>query len=94
MFVAYTMSPEFIQTQTDITRIISRHLKLEEGRRILKGNCPFHADHSDSLMVSPVKNIFKCFGCGKEGGPIEFVMAMENKSYDEAVKSLALEFGV
>ena len=88
------MSPEFIQTQTDLTKIISKHLKLEEGRRILKASCPFHADSSDSFMVSPAKNIFKCFGCGKEGGPIEFVMAIERKSYDEAVKSLSLEFGI
>jgi DNA primase len=88
------MSPEIIQTQANLTRIISKHLKLEEGRRILKANCPFHADSSDSFMVSPAKNIFKCFGCGKEGGPIEFVMAIESKSYDEAVKSLALELGV
>jgi DNA primase len=87
------MSPEFIQNKADLTKIISRYLKLEEGRRILKANCPFHTDSSDSFMVSPVKNIFKCFGCGKEGGPIEFVMAIESKSYDEAVKSLALEFG-
>jgi len=45
-------------------------------------------------MVSPAKNIFKCLAAAKEGRPIEFVMAIESKTYDEAVKSLALEFGV
>jgi len=88
------MSPEFIQTQTDLTRIVSKHLKLETGRRILKANCPFHADSSDSFMVSPAKNIFKCFGCGKRRRADRILMAIESKTYDEAVKSLALEFGV
>jgi len=97
MFAAYTMSLSLIsstiQSQADLVKIISKHLPLQEGRRILKGSCPFHADHSDSFMVSPTKNIFKCFGCGKEGGPIEFVMAIEKKSYPEAVNTLATEFG-
>jgi DNA primase len=87
------MSAEIIQSQIDLTRIISKHLKLAEGRRILKASCPFHADNAESFMVSPTKNIFKCFGCGMEGGPIEFIMAIERKTYDEAVATLTTELG-
>lgn len=75
--------------QTDLVKIIMHYLPLTEGRRQLKGKCPFHADPALSLMVSPEKNIFKCFGCGKEGGPIEFVMYRENKTRTEAVQHLA-----
>ncbi|MCO5948102.1 CHC2 zinc finger domain-containing protein [Mucilaginibacter flavidus] len=57
---------------SDLVAIISKHVKLQQGRKALKGTCPFHPDQSDSFMVSPEKNLFKCFGCGKEGGPAEF----------------------
>jgi DNA primase len=40
----------------------------------------------NSFMVSPVKNIFKCFGCGMEGGPIEFLMAIGHKKHDKVVR--------
>ena len=56
---------------------------------MLKGNCPFHTDQNASFMVSGEKNIFKCFGCGKEGGPIEFLMAIQNKSRTHVIESLA-----
>ncbi|WP_428331240.1 CHC2 zinc finger domain-containing protein [Mucilaginibacter sp.] len=83
-----------IQANADLVKIISKYLILQEGRRILKGSCPFHTDNSDSFMVSPAKNIYKCFGCGKEGGPIEFIMTLEGKSRDEAVNILAKQFGI
>lgn len=80
---------ENIQSEVNLVKIITARLALTESRLVLKGNCPFHADDANSLMVSPVKNIFKCFGCGKEGGPIEFIMAIDNKKYEEAVQILA-----
>ncbi|MES2111298.1 MAG: CHC2 zinc finger domain-containing protein [Bacteroidota bacterium] len=64
---------------SDLVAIISKHVTLREGRKALKGNCPFHPDQSGSFMVSPEKNLFKCFGCGKEGGPAEFRLWIENK---------------
>ena len=83
------MSLSLIQSNADLVKIISKHITLREGRKALRGNCPFHADQSDSFMVSPEKNVFKCFGCGKEGGPVEFVMWIENVSFDVASKQLA-----
>ena len=66
------------KTNTDIVSIVSKYVLLNESRNILKGNCPFHQDSGNSLMVSPIKNIFKCFGCGKEGGPYEFITLIES----------------
>ena len=43
---------------------------------MLRGNCPFHEDSSGSFMVYPAKGIFKCFGCGQEGGADEFLKAI------------------
>ncbi|MDP9076461.1 MAG: CHC2 zinc finger domain-containing protein [Bacteroidota bacterium] len=71
---------------SDLVKIVSKHITLREGRKTLKGNCPFHPDQSDSFMVSPEKNLFKCFGCGKEGGPVEFVMWIENTNFGTAPK--------
>lgn len=88
------MSLSLIQSKADLAKIISKHIVLREGRKALRGNCPFHADQSDSFMVSPEKNVFKCFGCGKEGGPVEFVMWIENVSFDSASRRLAQALGI
>lgn len=66
-------SHSLLPVQADLVRIVSKYVLLEESRRNLKGRCPFHKDQATSLMVSPEKNIFQCFGCGKGGGPVEFV---------------------
>jgi len=65
---------------SDLVAIISRHITLNQGRKALKGPCPFHDDQTESLMVSPEKNLFKCFGCGKEGGPVEFERLINAKA--------------
>jgi DNA primase len=80
-------SDHFISpVQADLVRIVSKYVLLEESRRNLKGRCPFHPDQATSLMVSPEKNIFQCFGCGKGGGSIDFVMAIEGKTREEAIQ--------
>lgn len=53
------------------------------------GLCPFHNEKTPSFTVSPAKNIYKCFGCGKGGNPVNFVMEHEGYSYIEAIKFLA-----
>lgn len=75
-----------LSAQVDLVKIVSRYILLEQSRRNLKGRCPFHKDQATSLMVSPEKNIFQCFGCGKGGGPVEFVMAIEHKTREEAIQ--------
>lgn len=77
-----------VQKNSDLVYLIGQYLQLSPGRKAHKGTCPFHNDGGQSLMVSSDKNIFKCFGCGAEGGPVEFLMALKKQSLDEAVKSL------
>lgn len=80
--------------KTDLVKIISAYLPLQESRKQLKGKCPFHPDTTTSLMVSAEKNIFKCFGCGRDGGPVEFIMLKEGKTRPEAVSFLAERMGM
>ena len=58
------------------------------------GLCPFHNEKTPSFTVSPQKNIYKCFGCGQAGNPINFVMEHEGMSYPEALKYLAGKYGI
>jgi DNA primase len=58
------------------------------------GNCPFHSEKTPSFTVSPVKNIFKCFGCGKGGDSIGFVMEHEHLSYVDALRFLAKKYNI
>ncbi|MFD0793616.1 CHC2 zinc finger domain-containing protein [Mucilaginibacter litoreus] len=75
--------------QLNLVEIVSRHVLLQQSRKALKGRCPFHKDETTSLMVIPASNVFKCFGCGAEGGPIEFMMAIEGKTRNEIIAKLA-----
>ncbi|RVU02873.1 hypothetical protein EOD41_02750 [Mucilaginibacter limnophilus] len=82
-----------IQNETDLAALIQNYIPLQEGRKALKGNCPLHDDNL-SFMVMPAKNVFKCFGCGTEGGPIEFLSLITKKTKDEAAEILAQHAGI
>ena len=56
--------------------------------------CPFHNEKTPSFSVSPSKGIYKCFGCGKSGTAVGFVMEHENMSYTEALKYLAKKYNI
>jgi DNA primase len=71
------MSISELSPEPDLVKIVSAYLALQESRKVLKGTCPFHADGGSSLMVYASRNRFKCFGCGIEGGPAEFMVAVE-----------------
>jgi DNA primase len=98
MFAVHLMSlnaiSDYVQQHADLIKIVSGYLPLEPGQKAFKSNCPFHYDQNKSLMISPAKNIFRCFGCGKDGGPVEFLMAMEGKSKEEAIQILAHQLGL
>jgi len=68
------------------------HLK-KRGVNML-GNCPFHDEKTPSFTVSPAKGIYKCFGCGKGGNSVNFVMDHEHFSYPEALKYLANKYNI
>jgi DNA primase len=82
-----------ISPQADIVKIISYYLLLQESRKVLKGTCPFHTDAGNSLMVYASRNHFKCFGCGKEGGPVDFIMMIEGLTRYEAVGRVDIILG-
>ncbi|MCR5314371.1 MAG: DNA primase [Bacteroidaceae bacterium] len=78
----------------NIVEVVSKSVSLKRAGTNLKGLCPFHQDSTPSLMVSPAKNIYKCFACGEGGGPVKFVMKHEGLSFYEAVRSLAKRYDI
>jgi DNA primase len=85
-------SIEQLRTQLDVVDVISNYVELRKNGANYKCNCPFHSEDSPSFVVSPVKQIYKCFGCGVGGDSIKFVMEYEKLSYPEAIEKLASDF--
>jgi DNA primase len=78
----------------DIIDIIGGFVKLKKRGANYLGLCPFHNEKTPSFTVSPSKEIYKCFGCGRSGNSISFIMEHEKYSYVEALKWLANKYGV
>ena len=78
-----------IQEQTDIVEVIGAHVKLRKSGTRYVGCCPFHNERTPSFYVFPNTDTFKCFGCGEGGDVIHFIKKKENKTFVEAVKTLA-----
>lgn len=83
-----------ITSRIDIIDVIGEFVKLKKRGTNYLGLCPFHGEKSPSFTVSPVKEIYKCFGCGKSGNTITFLMEHEKYSYVEALKWLANRYNV
>ncbi len=83
-----------IKSKLDIVDIISEYISLRPAGSNFRALCPFHNEKTPSFMVSPDKQIYHCFGCGKGGDLISFVMGMEGLDFVEALKSLAPRAGV
>ena len=84
-----------VRERTDIVQAISQHLQLRKaGRDSMVGLCPFHAEKTPSLSVSPSKQVYYCFGCGEGGNVFKFVQKVENLSFVEAVERLAGPAGI
>lgn len=77
-----------------IEEVIGDFVHLKRAGSNLKGNCPFHDEKTPSFVVSPAKNIYKCFGCGAAGDPVKFVMEHEHLSYPEALRYLAQRYRI
>lgn len=80
--------------RSDIVDVVSSYVTLNRKGGNLWGLCPFHSEKTPSFSVSPEKQIFKCFGCGKGGGVISFVMEAENLPFLDAVRLLAQRAGM
>lgn len=74
--------------------MVGEFVKLKKRGTNYLGLCPFHNEKTPSFTVSPAKEIYKCFGCGKSGNTISFVMEHEKYSYVEALKWLANRYGI
>jgi DNA primase len=83
-----------IQSRIDIIEIVGEFVKLKKRGVNYLGLCPFHNEKTPSFTVSPVKEIYKCFGCGKSGNTISFLMEHEKYSYVEALRWLANKYNV
>ena len=83
-----------IQNRIDITEIVGSFVKLKKRGANYLGLCPFHNEKSPSFTVSPAKEIYKCFGCGKSGNTIGFLMDLEKYSYVESLRWLANKYNV
>ena len=81
--------------RNDIVDVVSSYVRLSKRSGAnLFGLCPFHSEKTPSFSVSPDKQIYHCFGCGKGGGVINFIMEVENLSFPEAVEFLAKRAGM
>lgn len=83
-----------ILNRTDIIEVLGGFIKLKKRGANYLGLCPFHNEKTPSFTVSPAKEIYKCFGCGKSGNTISFLMDHEKISYVDALRWLAAKYNV
>jgi DNA primase len=87
----------FIQeliARVDVVEVVGRHVQLKKAGANYSGLCPFHGEKTPSFSVSPSKQFYHCFGCGKSGNAIGFLMEHNGMSFIEAVKDLAQGMGM
>jgi DNA primase len=85
---------ERVKQQADIVRVVGEYVRLKKTGKDFSGLCPFHQEKTPSFTVSPLKQIFYCFGCGKGGDVFSFVMDMEKSAFPEAVRTVAEKCGI
>ena len=85
---------EKILEAAGIVDVVSDFVTLKKAGANFKGLCPFHDERTPSFVVSPSKNYCKCFGCGKGGNPVSFIMEHEQLSYPDALRYLARKYGI
>jgi len=83
-----------VKSRLNIVDVISERVSLKKAGRNFKALCPFHSEKTPSFIVSPERQSFKCFGCGKGGSVIDFVMEYDHVDFPEALEMLAQKAGV
>lgn len=83
-----------IRQAADIVEVVGDFVSLKKRGSNYIACCPFHNEKTPSFNVNPARQIYKCFGCGKAGDPIRFVMDIENLGYSEALRYLAQKYGI
>lgn len=92
-----TIPQSFIQellARVDVVDVVGRYVPLKKGGANFMGLCPFHGEKSPSFSVSPAKQFYHCFGCGKNGNAISFLMEHAGLGFVEAVQDLAQQVGL
>jgi len=87
-------SVEKVLEATDIVDLISSYIQVKKAGSQFKALCPFHSEKSPSFTITPHRQYFHCFGCGKGGNAISFVMEYENLPFIESVRKLAGRAGI
>jgi DNA primase len=91
------ISKETIQKINDEARVeevVGEFVTLKKRGANLLGLCPFHNEKTPSFNVNPARNIYKCFGCGKAGGPIQFLIDYQQMTYPDALRYLAKKYNI
>src|SRR5208283_2714990 len=82
---------EILKQQADIVRIVGDYVKLKKaGAQNFSGLCPFHAEKTPSFSVHATRQFFHCFGCGESGDVFTFIQKVENITFPESVRLIAL----
>ena len=93
MAIPQTFIQELL-ARADVVDIVGRYVQLKKGGANFMGLCPFHGEKSPSFSVSPSKQFYHCFGCGKNGNAIGFLMDHAGMNFVEAVQDLAQQYGL
>ncbi len=83
-----------VRSKADIVEVVGAYTALKRSGSGYAGLCPFHTEKSPSFRVTPAKEIYKCFGCGKSGDVFRMVMEQERKTFNEAVEFLAAKYSI
>ena len=85
---------EEVKSVANVYDVISEYLDLKKVGTSYSALCPFHSEKTPSFYVSPQKNIWKCFGCGKSGNAISFLVEYEGISYSQAIIKLTEKYNI
>src|SRR5437868_526378 len=83
-----------INDEARVEDVVGEFVTLKKRGSNLLGLCPFHNEKTPSFNVNPARNIYKCFGCGKAGGPIQFLIDYQQLSYPDALRYLAKKYNI
>ena len=83
-----------VKELTDLVEVVSDFVTLKRKGQNLVSPCPFHQEKTPSFVVSPTKGIYKCFGCGKSGDAIQFIMDIEGLTYMDTIRYLARKYDI